>query len=59
MSFHNPFNAFVYCLNERDVVSFKNLGKKLNHFIVILNLVLIQAFLYSFKYTLGFSPLLL
>jgi hypothetical protein len=49
MSFHDPFNVFVYRSNQCDVVPFKNLGKKLSHSIIVLNPVLIQVFLYSFK----------
>jgi hypothetical protein len=51
MSFHDPFNVFVYRLNQCDDVPSKNLGKKLNHFTIILSLVPIEAFLYSLKNT--------
>jgi len=44
--------------NLDDVVPFKDLGKKLSHSIVVLSPVPIQALLYSFKNTLGSSPLL-
>jgi hypothetical protein len=56
MSFHDPFNASICHSNQCDVVPSKNLGNKLNHFIVVLSLVPIQALLYSFKNILGSSP---
>ncbi len=55
MSFHDPLNVFVYCSNQCDVVPFKNSRKKLNHFIIVLSLVPIQAL---FKNISRSSPLL-
>jgi hypothetical protein len=37
MSFHDPFNVFVYCSNQCDVVPFKNSRKKLSHSINVLS----------------------
>ncbi len=58
MSFHDPFNAFVYYSNQCDVIPSKNSRNKSNHFTVVLNPIPIQVFLYSFKNTSGSSPLL-
>jgi hypothetical protein len=58
MSFHDPLNASICHSNKCDVVPSKNLRKKLSHSIVVLNPVLIQALLYSFKNTSRSSPLL-
>jgi hypothetical protein len=58
MSFHDPFNVFVYRSNRCDVVPSKNSRNKLNYSVVIPNPVPIHALLYSLKNILGSSPLL-
>jgi hypothetical protein len=58
MSFHDPFNVYVCHSNQWDVVPSKNSGKKLSHYVVVLNPIPIQVILYSLKNTLRFSPLI-
>jgi hypothetical protein len=58
LSFNDPFNTSIYRSNQCDVVPSKNSGRKLSHYAAVLSPELIQTLLYSFKNTLGSSPLI-
>jgi hypothetical protein len=53
MSFHDPFNAFVYCSNQCDATPFKNLRNKLSHYVAVPHSIPIKVLLYSLKKYFG------